>query len=350
MVEETFVAPTPQDAYLLAKEKYGEFGVLRLLRARQIKNADGELISEITVEVDEESFLESAGVSEEEELLEEIVSLRSRMQRLKSVMSPATGVSERVSRLFLERGIRSEWIEKILQEVKETSIASDEKLLISYMLETMDEEIEIVKERIGKREIRMLVGPTGVGKTTTIAKLAARYAYGGKKSSKVALVNLDTFRAGAYEQLENFASLLRLEHRYVRSIGDFERTLESLDTYDKILIDSAGTSPYDTGRLIKTIEFIKSVRREDMKISLVIPATAKYHDILDIYEHFSFINPSDIIVTKFDETRRIGDLIAFLTEKRVPVSYMSTGQQIPDDLEPASRERILELFVGELNV
>ena len=127
----------------------------------------------------------------------------------------------------------------------------------------------------------------------------------------------------------------------------FTEILDELENFDIVLVDTAGISPYDTDRLIKTIEFLKSVRDREISTQLVVAATAKYEDIREIYEHFSFINIESVIVTKFDETNRVGDLIAFLTEKHLPVSYLSTGQRVPDDLEPAAKERILEQFLGE---
>ena len=337
MVEETFVAPTPKQAFVLAKQKYGEFGSLKLKKARQIMNKDGDLVSEITVEIDEDSYLRSIGMQ-----------LRGKKQDLPDYKH--NSVAQKVGELFADRGIKREWIDFILKEVSGTSIAKDEKLLIAYMLETIDDSIKIKKENLLEPKIVMLLGATGVGKTTTIAKLAARYKYATKKSLDVAIINLDTFRAGAYQQLDSFANLLGMEHRFVKSIDEFCDTLNDLAHYPVILIDTAGISPYDSNKLIETIEFVKSVKDRNIEKSLVLSAASKYDDMMDIYEHFSFIDIDSLILTKFDETRRVGDLIAFLMDKKRPVAYISTGQQVPDDLLPASREKLLDYFVGELNV
>ena len=352
MVEETFVAPTPKDAFLLAKQKYGEFSSLKLIKARQILNKDGNLVSEITVEVDEEAYLKSIGIDVESELIEEIEQLRDKISVMKGYLSgEKSAVIEKVSKLFLQKGMKKEWIDTIIQEVSGTSIALDEKLLISYMLESIDDMILIKKEILKKPKVIMLLGPTGVGKTTTIAKLASRYKLNRKKSIDVAIINLDTFRAGAYEQLDSFATLLGIEHIYIKSIDEFPNVLNILSSTHKIiLIDTAGISPYDNNRLIETVKFVKSVKNIKIEKSLVLSASAKYEDMLDIYEHFSFINIDSLVVTKFDETKRIGDLIAFLIEKRIPISYMSMGQRILNDLIPANKQRLLEYFVGDINV
>jgi flagellar biosynthesis protein FlhF len=319
----------------------------------KITNGRGRLISEITVEVPQAQYLSSIGIDEEEELIEEIETLKSQMGRLKSIIGKDGengGAVRHVMDLLEERGLKKEWLKQRIEPLIGTSVAEDEKLLISYLLEEIDEEILVAEEEYDLPKTLMLVGPTGVGKTTTIAKLAARYTYMLDERYKVAMINLDTFRAGAFEQLENFAGLLNINHIWAKDVASFSNALERLSDHDLILVDTAGISPYDTDRLIKTVEFLRSVESHKVSVALVLSATAKYADMQDIFEHFSFINIESTIVTKFDETRRIGELIAFLTEKRLPVSYLSTGQKIPEDLMPAQKKSILERFAGELNV
>ncbi len=352
MVEETFEAPTPKEAFALAKEKYGHFSDLQLLRARQVVGRDGRLVAEITVAVPQSDYLASIGIDEEEALLDEVAQLKARLERMRAVAgipSPSLEAVERVVSLLESKGLRREWLLQRLEPMLGSTVAEDERLLLSYLLEEIDEGLAIQEEDLSRRRVMMMVGPTGVGKTTTIAKLAARYSYMLDRDYRVALINLDTWRAGAYEQLDNFAKILHLEHRQARDVASFSRDLDELSDYDVILVDTAGISPYDTDRLIQTVEFLKSVRDREISTNLVVSATAKYEDIREIYEHFSFINVESVLVTKFDETKRVGDLIAFLTEKRLPVSYLSTGQRVPDDLVPADRERILAQFAGELD-
>jgi len=352
MVEETFIAPTPREAFELAKEKYGQFSELKLLKAIQLKDEQGKLVSQITVSVSSDRFLESIGVDEEQELIREIDTLKSQIEGMKDAMSGTKRSgeeSQQVRRLLLQKGLSEAWVEEILQPVENTAIAEDAQLLLSYVLDEIDARIAVKPEELKRHKMMMLIGSTGVGKTTTVAKLAARFAVMMERPLKVALVNLDSFRVGAYEQLEHYASQMQITHIRVERVEAFGEVLDTLGGYDVVLIDTAGISPYDTGRLIKTIEFLKSTQSHTIETSLVIAATAKREDILDIYEHFSFLDIDNAILTKFDETKSVGELFSFLTEKRIPVSYISGGQHVPEDLEVATKERLMERFAGELN-
>jgi flagellar biosynthesis protein FlhF len=353
MVEETFVAPNPREAFELAKEKYGHFSELKLLKAVQLKDAEGKLVSQITVSVSSGDFLESIGLDEEEELAQEIGELKIQIEHMKELMDgTAQGENhlESVKALMLQKGLSETWIDSVLDAIRGTSVAEDEQLILSYILDEIDEKLTVKPERIEGHKMMMLIGSTGVGKTTTIAKLAARFALLLARPLKVALVNLDSFRVGAYEQLEHYATQMQINHIKVESVEAFSDVLMQLGGYDVVLIDTAGISPYDTGKLIKTIEFLKSTNAYTIETSLVISATAKREDIMDIYEHFSFLDIDSAILTKFDETKRVGELFSFLIEKRMPVSYISSGQHVPDDLEVATKEKLMDRFVGELYV
>ncbi len=354
MVEETFIAPNPREAFELAREKYGYFSDLKLLKAVQIKDEDGRLVSQITVSVSSDDFLASIGLDEEEELANEIGQLKSQITHMKELMNPEETPkeiqkTESIKSLMLKKGLSEAWIDEALGAILGTSIAEDEELVLSYLIDEIEEQLSIRNEDMSKPKIMMLIGSTGVGKTTTIAKLAARYSLLLDRSLKVALINLDSFRVGAYEQLSHYADKMYIKHIKVERVDMFSSTLNSLNRYDVILIDTAGISPYDTGKLIKTIEFLKNTKGHDIETSLVISATAKRDDIMDIYEHFSFLDIHSAILTKFDETRKVGELFSFLIEQDIPVSYISSGQNVPDDLEPANKEKMMDRFVSELD-
>ncbi len=353
MVEETFSAPTPREAFELARKQYGVFSDLKLLRATQRRDAAGRLHAEIVVAVPQEDYLASIGVDEEEALMDELHQLRQKMERMKAAMHPPApehSYIEAVKTMMQERGLQRRWLDALLDPLAGESMAGDKSLLTAYVLEEMDERLMVQPEQSGMPRRLMLLGPTGVGKTTTLAKLAARYGLDTDRPRSVALINLDTFRVGAYEQLEHYAATLGIQHVKVDTVEGFGAALDALADYDVVLIDTAGISPYDIGRLVKTVSFLKSLPEQTLETALVIAATAKYDDIVAIYDHFSFVDIGSVILTKFDETRRIGALLGFLLEKQIPISYVSTGQTVPDDLEPADKEAMMIRFVEALHV
>jgi len=346
MVEETFVAKNPKEAFDLAKEKYGHFSDLKLLKATQIRGEDGKLVSKITVAVSENDFLNSIGTSEEAELISEMEQLRSQINEMKSaVLSPNSDIQN----LLVEHGIGQNLANDLAKIAKAAGVSDNLELARSYILEELENRLKIKHEDTTKRTMMMLIGSTGVGKTTTIAKLTARFGLKLDPSMAIALVNLDSFRVGAFEQLDHYAKQMYVEHIGVDSVEEFPQVLQKLERYDLVLIDTAGISPYDTGRLIKTIEFLKNKKEYPIDISLVISATAKQEDIEDIYEHFSFLNIDNVILTKFDETKHIGQILSFVIENDLPISYISNGQNVPNDIEPATKSILIDRFAGELN-
>ena len=352
MVEETFTAPTPREAFELAREKYGVFSDLKLLRATQTRTEKGKLRANIVVAVPQEDYLASIGIDEEEELIGEIHQLRDQMERMKSAIQPtqSNNIVAEVKTMMHKKGISEVWLDRLLDPLAGESVTEDKSLLVSYVLEEMDERLHVKPEADTPPATLMLIGPTGVGKTTTLAKLAARYALDPVHPRSVAILNLDTFRVGAYEQMEHYAATLGLTHIKVDTVEGFQDALGQVRDHDVVLIDTAGISPYDIGRLIKTVEFLRSLPEHTIEAALVISATAKYDDIVAIYEHFSFLDIDSVILTKFDETKRIGEALGFVLEKGLPVSYVSTGQSVPDDLEAADKEQIMIRFVEELHV
>jgi flagellar biosynthesis protein FlhF len=360
MINEIFVAQTPKEAYNEAITKYGSG--IKLISAKQVKYKDGELRCEVAIAVPEDIYIEKSfgeetssdettvKKSEEEILLEELGELKKQLALMKEDMLGSSNDSalEKVKTLFLEKGIAKKWLDDILSTLMGNSIVSDEKLLVSYILEEIDESLEVEEESLDEPKIMMLVGPTGVGKTTTIAKLAARYAYMMDKPYKVAFLNLDSYKVGAFDQLGQYADIMQIEHVTVDSLEAFMRGLERLKEYDIILVDTAGMSPYDTQKFIKTVEFVQSDIPRKIEVNLVLSATVKYEDMDDIYNNFSFLNLNSVIISKFDETKHLGTLLNFMLLYKVPMSYFSIGQEVPDDLLVASKEYLLERFIGDL--
>jgi flagellar biosynthesis protein FlhF len=197
----------------------------------------------------------------------------------------------------------------------------------------------------GTKKIMMLVGPTGVGKTTTLAKLAARFSF-MEYRYKVGIITLDTYRIGALEQLVQYAKMMKLPVEDVVDTHDFQQALDTLAYCDLILIDTVGSSQYDREKLRKISQFLDASDRS-IDVNLVVSASTKLEDLREIYENFSFLGLDTMIVTKFDETKGFGNIFSLSSETSLPLSYFSLGQEVPDDLMPASGDYLVDcIFEG----
>ncbi|RDU67571.1 flagellar biosynthesis protein FlhF [Helicobacter didelphidarum] len=196
------------------------------------------------------------------------------------------------------------------------------------------------------KKIIMLVGPTGVGKTTALAKLAARFSL--EKKAKVGIITLDSYRIGALEQLEWYAERMRISIQMVMAPEDFLKALDSLRYCDYILVDTAGRSQNDSEKIAQ----IKKYLQGDYKIntSLVMSATTKFEDLRDIYDAFGILNLDTLIFSKLDESRGLGNIFSLAYETKKPISYFSVGQEVPTDLVVATNEALVDwLLDGFIN-
>jgi len=202
------------------------------------------------------------------------------------------------------------------------------------------------KASSGGKKIIMLVGPTGVGKTTTLAKLAARYAFQQEIKYRVGIITLDTYRIGAVEQLMQYAKMMKLPIEAVVDPTEFKTALSSLRGCDIILIDTIGSSHYDKKKISKITSFIKAESSLSIDISLVLPANTKYEDLKEIYSSFSAeLDIDTLMVTKIDETKCFGNMFSLLYDVKKPVSYFSTGQEVPEDLIVATSEFFVDCIL-----
>ncbi len=177
------------------------------------------------------------------------------------------------------------------------------------------------------RIVSVFVGPTGVGKTTTIAKIAGHASIRLKK--KVALISTDMFRVGGQEQLSRFGELLGIPAYGCADISTLKSLVASLDDRDLVLIDTAGSSPSDLARLSKLENVISSA---DAKVHLVMTSTTRSEDIAKIVSRFGRFSPASAIITKIDETDAKGSFVGDLLRNELVVSYLTNGQRVPEDL------------------
>lgn len=210
--------------------------------------------------------------------------------------------------------------------------------------EVLKGDIEVVTKDLKGNVV--LVGPTGVGKTTTIAKLAGRLALIEKK--RVGLITIDTYRIGAVEQLKTYAEIMNIPFRVVITLKEMEEAIKSLADCDVVLVDTTGRSSKNTMQISELRAFIQKVNSSN--ISLVISGITKNKDINAILSGYGEINYEDIIVTKLDETTSYGCLYNIAKKSNKPISYITVGQNVPDDIKVPSKDEIIKLILGEESV
>jgi len=192
-----------------------------------------------------------------------------------------------------------------------------------------------------------LVGPTGVGKTTTIAKLAAIYTVGmsGEKPRAVRMITIDNYRIGAKQQIETYGNIMGVPVSCVETAEDLKKTLAFYSDADLVLVDTIGKSPRDAVRLAEMQRIIEACG-PFAEVHLALAATTKTSDMAEILRQFEPFAYRAVVLTKLDETIRLGNAISVLSERRKSLSYLTTGQRVPQDIERASVSRILTYLEG----
>lgn len=210
------------------------------------------------------------------------------------------------------------------------------------ILDYLGEDVQPIEVTPGQRKIVLFVGPTGVGKTTTLAKLAAGFAI--EDGKKVGLITSDTYRIAAVDQLRVYAEILGIPMSVIYSPKDISGALEEHKDRDIILIDTAGRSIKDESHEKEIKEIIEYGNIHD--IYLVISANSSYQGCLDILNSYEFLGEYKLIFTKIDEITTYGSIINCKLISRRPLSYITTGQNVPVDIEIANIHKIKDLLMG----
>ncbi len=210
------------------------------------------------------------------------------------------------------------------------------------MVESQIECSEAIKVTPGQQKIVALVGPTGVGKTTTIAKLAANFRL--RDNIRMGLITVDTYRIAAVEQLRTYADIIDLPMKVVTSTREMKQAVNELAQMDLILIDTAGRSPQDDLRIQELKNYLSEIVVDE--IHLVLSATTGYRNLKKTVEKFSAVQPTSIIFTKLDEAPGLGSMVNVCGKLGQSLSYLTTGQNVPNDIEPAERTRTAKLVLG----
>ena len=250
---------------------------------------------------------------------------------------------------MLDNEMDEKYVNSILEDASKTKKAD---LPFDYLLANIYQKMVL---KFGRSEgitpseegprIVLFIGPTGVGKTTTIAKLAGKYCVEEKK--KVALLTADTYRIAAAEQLRTYANILETPFRIIYTPEELQAAVEDYWDCDYIFIDTAGRSHQNTDQLEKMKEMVAALKRpESYQVFLVLSATTKYRDLQKIADCYGKIADFELIFTKLDETEAVGNLLNMKLYTDAPIAYVTCGQNVPDDMEAFNPQKTVKQILG----
>ena len=289
----------------------------------------------------------SAGVKSAEQA--RIKQLEDELAQMKSMLAEVLGKEPKKTIVTLGEVLKRQDVsEEIISEINDTSIdyqsGAAKWTLSSYFSEHIKFAEGIRLSRRGTK-IVALVGTTGVGKTTTLAKIAAKFVL--EQGIGAALITADTYRISAVEQLKTYSDILGLPIEIVYTPQELALALDRHKDKELILIDTAGRSQYSESQMYELQEFLKVNPR--IEKHLVISASVKLNDAKEIIKKFSAVEPEKIIITKIDETSNFGTVINLLRYENLPLSYLTTGQSVPDDIEVGNPDSLANLLLRKFD-
>ena len=292
-------------------------------------------------------------VTASEEVKNQISDLQGMLQELcrRSVNGRPQDLPESLFHVFTDlieadvsEEVARELVERVRNEAPGTEL-SDPVLLKARIARMIESEIPIagpIAITPGRRRLVALVGPTGVGKTTTIAKLAANYRLKEKRS--VGLITVDTYRIAAVEQLRTYADIIDLPMQVVSTPREMREAVRRLEGLDLVLMDTAGRSPRDEIRIQELRSLLTEAAADE--VHLVLSSVTAARTLEQTARQFSAVGTTRLTITKLDEATGLGNLLPLLRTSGLPLSYMTNGQNVPDDIETADPRRLSRLLLA----
>ncbi len=265
--------------------------------------------------------------------------------------APGRDLPEELFRVFtdliecdVDEEVARELVARLRRDTPRRELA--EPMLVSARLaRTLEADIPIagpIQTSAQRQRIVALVGPTGVGKTTTIAKLAANFRL--KEKRRVGLITVDTYRIAAVEQLRTYADIIDLPMHVVSTPREMREAVRRMDDLDLLLMDTAGRSPKDEVRIRELKAFLNEAGADE--VHLVLSGVTGSRTLIQTAERFAAAGPTALILTKLDEATSLGNVLPLLRCGEFPLSYLTNGQNVPDDIETADPTRLAGMILG----
>lgn len=313
---------------------------LQLLLEKQMQQKDTEL------EKTAENKKTENAVKQQEETKE----TNDEKENAEKTGDKSSAYKELIYQQLIQNEVDSDIANSIMDEVSRSlpaDAALDQILASVYqkIILMMGQPYVIKPDRKDKTQYIFFLGSTGVGKTTTIAKIASKLKL--EQKAKIALVTADTYRIAAVEQLKTYANILSVPLKVIYSPEELGKMTDELEDYDICLVDTAGRSHKDKEQIEDIKKLIEQVPISDRQVYLVLNAGTKYSDLQEIASVYAKLTDFSLIFTKLDETSSSGVLLNMKMKTKCPLSYVTWGQNVPDDMGEVDAQKIAkELLSG----
>ena len=353
LTEVTVALEEEQDRYAAVKKATAAIQKVVEEKTQEVKQPEKSTTEALEEKLDSlQSLLVQQIKKEETAKSEDAEAIQDEMSKTEAEAKKSTEVDKFIRLLYqtmLENEVDEKYANQILEEVEtlnKPNMPFDYVLAGVYqkMVLKFGQAEEITPSQKGARVI-VFLGPTGVGKTTTIAKLASHFCVEQKK--KVALLTADTYRIAAAEQLRTYANILNVPFRIIYTEDELEQAISDFAGFDYIFVDTAGHSHQNEEQRKSVSGLLEVVeKKSENEVYLVLSATTKYRDLVQIAEAYQKISKFKLIFTKLDETTAYGNLLNLKLHTQAPLSYVTYGQNVPDDMEAFNPQKTVKRLLG----
>ena len=323
-----------------------EADIEQLIRAKQvILDYEDESVQRENDRVDIEQRLTNL-----QDLLEKQLNTKREEEKeeKEKVVDQKQAYLDLIRKQLIDSEVEACYVEQIIEEI-EGSLTNNTTLdnILANVYQKIVLKIgtpHLIDLRTKRTKYIFFIGPTGVGKTTTIAKIASTMKL--SKKTKVALITSDTYRIAAIEQLKTYANILGVPLKVIYSPEEMEKAKEELSDFDLVLVDTAGRSHNNHEQQEDIGNILRTIPEGEREVFLVLSATTKYRDLVNISKSYSEICKYNLIFTKLDETDTVGNIFNIHILTGAPLSYTTCGQNVPDDIGKIDAQKIAKQLLG----